>query len=233
VRSYWNLLVLTGCRFELGELKHEQGEPLLPVTPAAADILGGALVPVFGAFCVPILLLAVFFHYLPDITRRDIFFSVTVQSLFRDTPEARQTVRRFRVSVWIHSLIALGVAATGLAVWNPLIALGGIAWQVAGVTHAFLRARRETMPHSASHAVHAEGAPAPRPSGGVVHALLQIGPFGVLGAAALYLQTHWDSIPARFPVHWGHGWTAKRLVHALGQRCLRAAADCIRYLRNA
>lgn len=179
------------------------------------------LIAVFAAFVVPILLLAVFFYYLPDITRRDVFFAVTVELLFRDTPEAQQTIRRFRTAVWTHSLIGLAVAVTAMALRNPLIFPAGIGWQVAGITHAFLRARSETMPYAVSPRGHAESAPVSQPSGGVIHGLLQIGPFTVLGGAALYLQTHWDRIPARFPIHWGidgrpNGWSTRSIGGVYG-----------------
>lgn len=60
-----------------------------------------------------------------------------------------------------------------------------------------------------------------RSRSGVIHALLQAGPFAVLGIAALYLQTHWDSIPERFPVHWGmngrpNGWSARSVGGVYG-----------------
>lgn len=188
---------------------------MLPVAATTfQQASAGQLLPLFAAFLIPILLMAVFFHYLPDITRRDIFFAVTVEPLFRDRPESRQTVRRFRTAAWIHSLIGLAVALTAIAFGNPLISLAGIGWQLTGVTHAFLRARRKILPHSISPAVRAETLLAPRSSDGIIHVLLQIGPFAVLGASALYLETQWDRIPARFPVHWSidgrpNGWSAR------------------------
>lgn len=195
--------------------------PPLIATALLPSISTSPLTPVFAALLVPIVLLAIFFHYLPEITRRDIFFSVTVQQLFRDTPQARQTVRHFQIAVWIHSFIGLAVAVAAIAFGNPLISLAGIAWQVGGVVHAFLRGRRETMPHGVFPAVRAEARQAPRSAGGVVHILLQIGPFAVLAAAALYLQTRWDSIPERFPVHWGmdgrpNGWSTRSIGGVYG-----------------
>lgn len=188
---------------------------MLPVAATTfQQASAGQLLALFAAFLIPILLMAVFFHYLPDITRRDIFFAVTVEPLFRDRPESRQTVRRFRTAAWIHSLIGLAVALTAIAFGDPLISLAGIGWQLTGVTHAFLRARRKILPHSISPAVRAETLLAPRSSDGIIHVLLQIGPFAVLGASALYLETQWDRIPARFPVHWSidgrpNGWSAR------------------------
>lgn len=68
-----------------------------------------------------------------------------------------------------------------------------------------------------------------RSRSGVIHALLQAGPFAVLGIAALYLQTHWDSIPERFPVHWGmngrpNGWSARSVGGVYGPLLIGFAA---------
>jgi uncharacterized membrane protein len=47
--------------------------------------------------------------------------------------------------------------------------------------------------------------------------LLQLGPFAILAATAIYLRIRWDEIPARFPVHWGssgrpNGWSDHTLM---------------------
>lgn len=201
--------------------------------------LPGSLVPLFAALVAVLLLLAVFFHYLPEITRPDIFFAVTVRPSFRATPEARQIVRRFRATVWVHSLIGLAVVCVAFGVRSPLIPLVGIDWQIAGITHAFLRARRETIPHAASAAaVHHEFTRGSGRRTGVVHALLQVGPFAVLGAAALYLQTHWENIPERFPVHWGidgrpNGWSTRSVGGVYGPMligfCVCAVLEILSY----
>jgi uncharacterized membrane protein len=44
--------------------------------------------------------------------------------------------------------------------------------------------------------------------------ILQLGPFATLLVTAGYVQTHWDRIPDRFPVHWGvdglpNGWSTR------------------------
>ena len=52
--------------------------------------------------------------------------------------------------------------------------------------------------------------PTPMPGGW----LLQLSPFAILVATAIYLGLRWDEIPARFPVHWGatgqaNGWSTR------------------------
>jgi uncharacterized membrane protein len=44
--------------------------------------------------------------------------------------------------------------------------------------------------------------------------VLQLGPFAILAATAIYLGLRWDDIPARFPVHWSasgqpNGWSVR------------------------
>jgi uncharacterized membrane protein len=44
--------------------------------------------------------------------------------------------------------------------------------------------------------------------------LLQLSPFAILAATAMYLRLRWDDIPSRFPVHWGasghpNGWSVR------------------------
>jgi hypothetical protein len=99
---------------------------------------------------VPILLVAIVFHLLPNLTRRDIFFAVTVDQAFRKSAEARNIIRRFRLAIWIHTAIALAILFAGVVVGNPFVTLIGIPWQIIGATHAFLRARKQIMPHSAT-----------------------------------------------------------------------------------
>lgn len=166
------------------------------------------------ALAGPILLVAVLFHYLPQITRRDIFFAVTVNPEFRGTAEARMIVRRFRIVVWSQTVIAFGIAAVAIATRQPLVALIGVGWQIVAAMWAFLRARKRTLPHAATPDTHREATLVPRRAGGIGFALLQIGPFAILAAAAIYIQMIWDRIPERFPIHWGfdgrpNGWATR------------------------
>ena len=51
--------------------------------------------------------------------------------------------------------------------------------------------------------------------------LLQLSPFAILAAAAIYLAIRWDDIPPRFPVHWGvtghaNGWSVRTPLGVYG-----------------
>ena len=192
--------------------------PVMNVSPAVSVVM--------ASFIVPILLLAILLHFLPEVTRRDIFFAVTVDPAFRRTPEARSIVRKFRVTVWIQSILAVAIVLAGFALQNalvsPLIPLIGVFWELGAMVVAFLSARRRTMPHSAVPTAQRVAELAPRPAAmGIGHALLQAGPFAILVAAALYLAANWQSIPERFAVHWGYdgrpnGWSTRSIGGVYG-----------------
>jgi len=161
-----------------------------------------------------ILLVAVLFHRLPEITRPDIFFAVTVNPDFRASGDARHVLGQFRIALWIQTAIAVAIVFAGTAAGSTWVPLAGIFWQAAGVLAAFLRARSGTLPHAAAPTGQREAELAPRSAGGVSFGLLQAGPFAILAACAAYLKANWKRIPERFPVHWGadgrpNGWATR------------------------
>lgn len=174
--------------------------------------------PIFGAIALflgaVILLAGIFFHFAPEMTRHDLFFAVTVdQGYYRRSEEARRILRQFQTAAWIHTAVALAIVFAGAATKHVFVPLIGILWQIAGMTIAFLRARRQVLPHAVAQTAHREAALAQRETG-IAYWILQLGPFAVLAAYAVYLQRNWQRIPARFPVHWGlngepNGWSTR------------------------
>jgi uncharacterized membrane protein len=177
-----------------------------------------------------ILMMAVLFHRLPNVTRHDLFFAITIDPAFRASDEARRILRQFRIAIWANSIIAIGIVCSGTVSgieWLPLI---GIFWQAAAMLPAFLRARKQTMTHAVTPTPRREATLEPRLKGGVGFALLQLGPFAILAATATYLNANWQRIPQRFPVHWGingqpNGW-ATRSVSGVYGLLLAAAIIC-------
>jgi len=58
--------------------------------------------------------------------------------------------------------------------------------------------------------------------------LAGLGPFAILGFAAGHLAARWETIPARFPIHWGfdgqpNGWSTRSLGGVFGPLLLGAA----------
>lgn len=166
------------------------------------------------------LLVAFFFHFLPELTRHDIFFAVTVDRGFQKTADAKPILLRFRLAIWIHTFIALAIVFAGIATNHLLLPLVGIFWQIAGATFAFLRARRQVLSHAVAPTSRHE-APLVRRSPSVFYWILQLGPFAILAARAAYLRARWQEIPARFPVHWGlngepNGWSTRSFLGVYG-----------------
>lgn len=157
-----------------------------------------------------IALVAVSSHLAPHLTRRDIFFGVTVSRTFRDGPGARAVSRRYAAEVWLLAFIAAAVVMTSPM---PLVSGSMLLGQTIGASVAFARAWGTVRPHAATPTTIREAAIGPRDSlpGGL---LGQIGPFFVLAVVAAYVGLHWADVPARFPTHWNlagkaDGWTAK------------------------
>lgn len=157
-----------------------------------------------------IILVAALLHGAPHLTRRDIFFGVTVPAQFRTSSVSRSVARRYAWEVWGLALVAAALIAT-----SPFPAASGAALltQTVGALVAFTRARRAVRPHAVAPRTTREAELGPRPGlpGGWVG---QCGPFVIVIVAALFATWQWDRIPARFPTHWNvvgrpNGWTAK------------------------
>ncbi|HXW55218.1 MAG TPA: DUF5808 domain-containing protein [Candidatus Cybelea sp.] len=167
-----------------------------------------------------IVLIGLMFHFLPQITRRDLFFAVTIDPAFRNSSDARRVVRQFRMAVWIHSLIAIAMLVVGVVSDVLPLVIFAIVWQIAGEFIAFLRARARVLPHAVSAIPNREAVLVAR-SAGAAYWLLQLGPFAILAARAAYLRANWEHIPERFAVHWGldgrpNGWSARSFAGVYG-----------------
>jgi uncharacterized membrane protein len=157
-----------------------------------------------------IALVALSAHLAPQLSRRDIFFGVTVPAGFHDQPLARTVSRRYATEVWLLALVAAALVATSPM---PVVSGGMLLVQTAGAAVAFVRARDAVRPYGAVPAAIREADIGPRPGlpGGLA---AQLGPFLILLASAIYVGLHWDEVPARFPTHWNlagrpDGWTTK------------------------
>ena len=157
-----------------------------------------------------IALVAVSLHLAPHMTRRDIFFGVTVSGTFREGTVARRVSRRYAAEIWL-----LALAAAAFVLTSPMPSVSGwmLLGQTVGATVAFARAWDTVRPHAVVPTTIREAAIGPRDGlpGGVPG---QLGPFLILLAAAAYVALNWEDVPARFPTHWNlagkaDGWTAK------------------------
>jgi len=147
-------------------------------------------------------------HLAPHLSRRDIFFGVTVPRDFAGGPIARGVSRRYAVEIWLLALAAAALVATSPM---PVVSGGMLFAQALGAWVAFMKARDKVLPFAAAPSTirEAEIGPRPRLPGGL---LAQIGPFAILLASAAFVALNWDDLPARVPTHWNlagnpDGWT--------------------------
>ncbi len=163
------------------------------------------LSPIYLFLVGEVLLATVFIQFLPQLTREDIFFAVTVPADFRRTALGQAILRGFRVESGAHAAIAVALILAGMAGGRLTLAMAGMFWQFAGLMIAFLRARRRVRPHAVEPATMREADLRPRTAQAAVPRLLQLSfslPVLALGGLALYVRDHWDQIPQRFATHW-------------------------------
>jgi len=159
-----------------------------------------------------IVLVAISSHLAPYLTRREIFFGVTISRTFREGPLARRVSRLYAVEIW---LLAIAAGAFVVTAPMPFVSGGMLLGQTIGASVAFAKAWSAVRPHATAPTTIREAGIGPRDGlpGGI---LGQLGPFLILFAAAAYIGLNWEDVPARFPTHWNlagkaDGWTAKSI----------------------
>jgi len=168
------------------------------------------------------------FFWLPRLSRRELFFAVTVRADFAESETGQAILRGYGKRVVLVTLVAAMLAIGGAVSARLWLALLAPLLQVAGCFWAFLGARAGTMGHAVQPTTLREAQLAPRqmsvPGGWAV----QFAPFAILGAAAVVLHWNWQRIPAHFPVHWGidgrpNGWSTRVPAGVYGPLLLGAA----------
>lgn len=167
------------------------------------------------------------FYLLPLWSRRTIFFSVTVQPDFRDSPEGLRISSQYKTAVLTHCLIGLALFLTGLRFYPLWGFMAGLLWQIVGFSYAHHQARVRALPH----AVRPSTLRTASLENDRVHLAggwpVQAGPFAIVLGSYAYLWDHWSQIPSRYPIHWNlegaaNGWAYKRTT--LGVEGLVVAA---------
>jgi uncharacterized membrane protein len=160
-----------------------------------------------------VLLISAFNYVIPRLTRRDIFFSVTVTPGFRARPEARRILAGYRRGIIIVTAIALVLVIAELRSGSALAGAGLLMLQLLAALGTFVSAHRRTIAYKsvASSAREASLEPQPRMPG---LGLVLVGPYLMLACAALLIWAHWNEIPDPMPVHWDlagnpNGWLPK------------------------
>jgi uncharacterized membrane protein len=161
------------------------------------------------------LLVAFMLLAIPNMTSRNLLFGVPVPDGFRSTEPARRALRSYRLVIAILTVLSL----LGLALFlNPLFHITATLATAALGMATFVAQNRKLKPFAIQPPLVREttlGPPEPLPG----FAWLGIPPLLLLACAAMYLHSHWDQIPARYPVHYSfdgtpNGW-AERTVRGV------------------
>lgn len=148
--------------------------------------------------------------WLPQLTRRDLYFAVTVDPAWRDGADGRAALARYRrwwFALVLAPLAAAFAAALALAPAVALVVVSAlIVVQVVGLTGGFLAARRRVLPASRAAGDEFAAAGGEEAAAGELRLpggwLGQAGPWFILAAAAVVLAVAWDAIPPRYAVHY-------------------------------
>ena len=153
---------------------------------------------------LPLAFVAVIFQFTPLLTRRGIFFGATVDPDFPRSADGRRVLCSYRWHAALWAIIALGLAAALLPHALPLAVLVPLLLIIVGSALSYWLKFREV------HTRYGQRRPEIRqaelsvpPTGARFNAWLWVPPFAALALTAAYLQSHWNQLPERFPVHWG------------------------------
>jgi uncharacterized membrane protein len=128
--------------------------------------------------------------FMPRLTRPDLYFAVTVPPGFRDEPDGKSILGRYRTELILLSILALIVFVAGIAwVGVRFVSTGLIIQAVAGFI-AFYRARIRVRPHAVQPTMIREAELHEHnriiPGGWIVAS----GPFVLIAVCAGYLWIH-------------------------------------------
>lgn len=162
------------------------------------------------------ILYAALFWFMPSLTRRDLYFAVTVRPGFRDQLPGTSILRRYRMELILLSVLALVASVAGIVWFGVGFVSAGLLIQVATSFVAFYRARLCVLPYAVQPTMireaelhdHSRIIP-----GGWMAAS---GPFILLVVCAAYLWFHGRETSARFATANGHEW-ARMVWGAAGQ----------------
>ena len=159
------------------------------------------------------LLIGALQYAMPQLTRRDIFFSVTVAPAFRATPQARAILAGYRRGIVVVTVATLVLLAVADRLETPIALAGVLMLELFADVPFFLAAHRKTRAFaSAVSPVREASLHAPVTMPGLMPLLL--GPYLMLACAVALTRAHWREIPDPMPVHWDiagnpNGWMPK------------------------
>jgi uncharacterized membrane protein len=165
-------------------------------------------------FWIAIALLVGALQYsMPQLSRRDIFFSVTVAPEFRSTLQAHVILAGYRRGIVIVTTLALALIVVATQLRTPLAGAGVLMLELFVDAPIFIVAHRKTEAFaSAASSVREASLQARVTMPGLTPLLL--GPYLMLACAVLVTRAYWSEIPDPMPVHWDlagnpNGWMPK------------------------
>src|SRR5580704_7777041 len=120
---------------------------------------------------------------MPSLTRRDIFFAVTVSPDFPRSAEGARIRRSYQLWTALQTTVAMILVLAGWKLGRPWMALAAPYWLLAAVLPAFLWARAHAQVHAVAPSMLREAGLHARTLGVLRHPFLQAGPFAILLAA--------------------------------------------------
>jgi uncharacterized membrane protein len=192
---------------------------ILPITQSMMAAL-------FALF--PVALLALTF-LLPLLwSRENMLLGVRVTSEFIAGSQARAVRREYAIRVIAITLCALALTVTGLATGRLWLWLVAEALELMALLLTWSAAWRRLQTHRAARSAVRAASLSPQPSRAELAWLLTTLAANLpLAGAAAILAFHWQSIPGRFPTHWGvnghvNGWSARTPAGVFGNLILGA-----------
>ena len=147
---------------------------------------------------------AVLFWFMPRLTRRDLYFAVTVAPGFRDEPAGKSILSRYRTDLIIASALAFIAFLAGVAWFGIGFVTVGYLIQIAASFIAFYRARQRVLPDAVPPTMIREaelhGNQRIIPGGWIAAS----GPFFLLAACAAYLWIHRAETATYYSSDWSN-----------------------------
>ncbi|HUY82898.1 MAG TPA: DUF5808 domain-containing protein [Acidobacteriaceae bacterium] len=177
-------------------------------------------------FPVAILSLLIFLPWL--LSRDGLLLGIHVTEEFRASAEARQLHHRYARNAALISLCAITLAAYSSATSSVWFLLGAVGVDVAGIFVLWISTWRRLHLHRATQFTVRAAEIAPQPGGRMPWAVTVLAALLPVGGASTVLAMQWQSIPERFPIHWGangqaNGWSERTPMGVFGVLILGTA----------
>src|SRR5260221_5383038 len=143
------------------------------------------------------ILLAVLFWFMPRLTRQDLYFAVTVPAGFRDEPQGKSILRRYRIELIRVSAVLFTAFVAGIVRLGVGFVPGGFFIQLVAWFIVFYRARQSALPYAVPPTMIREAELHTRASIIPRGWPAAFGPFILLAAFAAYLWSHGAATAAR------------------------------------